>query len=485
MKLFIFLVLVLLIVLLITCTAHLLRHKESIVVNFKKWVFPNSVYPNWYKVIQNGYSIKMADTGITLPNNKFSISFMYNLSAVNGAHNNIFRISNTNNDWGNYGDRIRTLWVNPSDPSFLFVLQTDNNVNESISFPGVELNTSALITFLFNSNTFTMYINNVMKYTKIFNDVIVYPIPSNSTLYIGDKFYPGKGEISIQDFTIYDGILTNEQINTIYIESSSRPDIPKKWVFPNSLYPNWHKVIQNGYSIKMIDTGITLPTKKYSISFMYNLTEKLNNWNLLYRITNTANNNCCNDGDRNSWLSLHPTGTDFVLSVATDGGSSPGMAPGNDYVQFPGIQINTPSFVTLLFDNDIFTMYINNVVSYTKTFNNIHTINPVATLYIGDPWHPSNGTINIQDFTIYDAVLRPDQIKTIYTESTKEGRAKKIQDETARQSKMAEEQRTLQKSAETASTLTKLNNQLDIDIGKNDVMGAENNKNRIQQYKNI
>ena len=220
MKLFIFLVLVLLISLLITYIGDVIKKsKEPIALNFKKWVFPNSAYPNWHRVIKNGYSIKMVDTGITLPTNKYSISFMYKLTALNGGHNNMFRITTTNNDCCNEGDRIRSVWINPNLTSFLLVAAT-NNPNDYTTFPGVSLNTIAFITFLFDNNVFSVYVNGQKTYTYTFNGLR--PIPINSTLYIGDSFYPANGEINIQDFTIYDGVLTNDQINIIYNESTEQ-----------------------------------------------------------------------------------------------------------------------------------------------------------------------------------------------------------------------------------------------------------------------
>lgn len=218
MKLFIFLVLVLLISLIITYVSDVLkkRHKESIELNFKKWVFPLSVYPNWYKIVKNGYSIKMTNTGITLPTNRFSISFMYKLTALNAVNNNMFRITTTDNNCCNEGDRIRAVWIDPNVTSFLLVAAT-NNPNDYTTFPGVPLNTVAFITFLFDNNVFTVYVNGEKTYTYTFNGLR--PIPINSTLYIGDAHYPTNGEIQIQDFTIYDGVLTPDQITIIYNES--------------------------------------------------------------------------------------------------------------------------------------------------------------------------------------------------------------------------------------------------------------------------
>jgi len=220
MKIFIFLVLLLLIVLFFTYVNNVIKlYKEPIELNFKKWVLSNSAHPNWYKVVKNGYSMKMTNTGITLPSNSFSISFIYNLKEKTVGHNNLFRITNTYNNSGNQGDRICGMWVNPNDTSFYIEVET-NTTNIGTNFSGVSLNTVALITLLFNDSVFTMYINNNYANSYIFNGRR--PIPENATLYIGDPFYLGNGEINIQDFTLYDGILTPSQITTIYSESSDQ-----------------------------------------------------------------------------------------------------------------------------------------------------------------------------------------------------------------------------------------------------------------------
>lgn len=193
----------------------------------------------------------------------------------------------------------------------------------------------------------------------------------------------------------------------------------KEWKFPNST--NWYTISQNGYSIKMTDTGITLPTKQYSISFFYNLTAIKPTLTNIFHITNTGNN-CCNAGDRIPAMWVMPNETNFQIKMSTNDN-------GNDGIDIDGVPLNTKALITLLFDNNTFTLYINNDKKISKTFNNIAAINPNAIMYIGDPWHTNNGTINIRDFTIYDTVLTSKQISDNYTtiiiaESKAEAQAK-------------------------------------------------------------
>ena len=363
--------------------------------NLKEWKFPNSI--NWYTVSQNGYSIKMSDTGIKLPTKQYSISFLYNLNATKPSWTNIFHITNTDNNCCDRGDRIPALWVKPNETTFHIRMSTNDSDNDGIDIDASPVNNKILVTFIFDNNIFTMYINNSKKITETFNNIE--EISRNAILYIGDPWYEHNETVNIRDFTIYNGVLTTDQISNIYIGGI------KSWLFSKSI--NWYKVVKNGYSIKMSKTGMLLPAKQYSISFMYNLTGLNPNWNNIFHISNTGNN-CCDGGDRIPALWVKPNETNFYLKFSTNDSGDDGI----DSIEMP---LNTKVLITLLFDNNTVTVYMNNDKKVTKTFNNIAAISGDAILYIGDPWHDNNGTINIRGFTIYDTVLSTNQIANNYT----------------------------------------------------------------------
>ena len=222
MKLFIFLVLVLLISLLITYIGDVIKKsKEPIALNFKKWVFPNSAYPNWYRVIQNGYSIKMVDTGISLPTNKYSISFMYKITGISSVWTNVFHVTNVATaDGGPWGGRNPSLWINPNYTNFHLRFATNGNNSDGFDQVGIApVNTVAFVTFVFNINTVSIYVNGVNKVTSNFNGIN--SIVPTATLYIANP-NEATGFVQLQDFTIYDGVLTNDQINIIYNESTEQ-----------------------------------------------------------------------------------------------------------------------------------------------------------------------------------------------------------------------------------------------------------------------
>ena len=364
--------------------------------NLKEWKFPNSI--NWYTVSQNGYSIKMSDTGITLPTRQYSISFFYNLTATKPSWTNIFHITNTGNNCCNNGDRIPAMWVFPNETRFHIRMSTNDSENDGIDIEGAPVNNKILVTLLFDNNTVTVFINNNKQITKTFNTIAT--VAPNALLYIGDPWQENNRTINIKDFTIYNGILSTDQISNIYIGGM------KSWLFSKSI--DWYKVVKNGYSIKMSDTGLFLPAKQYSISFMYNLTGLNPDWNNVFHITNTGNN-CCSNGDRIPALWVRPNETKFYLRFSTNDSGDDGV----DSIDVANL--NTKVLVSLLFDNNTISVYINNDKKITKTFNNIAAISPNAILYIGDPWHNNNDTIHIRGFTIYDTVLSTNQIANNYT----------------------------------------------------------------------
>ncbi len=244
----------------------------------------------------------------------------------------------------------------------------------------------------------------------------------------------------------------------------------KKWVFPYSIYPNWHRIWKNGYSIKMANTGITLPTSRFSISFMYKLTAQNNEYNNIVHITNTGG-----DDIRCPGIWVRPNETNLHLNHTPSSIDS-----------FEGVPLNTVAFFTFIFNYDIIEFYVNGV-KRTINFNSggvLYKITPEATMYIGNPFHSSNGTIQIQDFTIYDGILTLDQITTIYNESMPTGRKKTESDILDAQLKFANEQRAVQRSSQIASTLKILDTQLKI-TPTFDSSEIANIKNRILQYQNM
>ena len=126
----------------------------------------------------------------------------YNTTGLNNTLNNIFHITNTGNDCCKDGDRAPSLWIKPNDTRFYLKFSTDPNGDDGFdAIDAVALNNKVLVTFVFDNNTVTMYLDNTKKITQTFNNI--HPIKPDATLYIGSPWYENNGTINIRGFTIY------------------------------------------------------------------------------------------------------------------------------------------------------------------------------------------------------------------------------------------------------------------------------------------
>ena len=182
----------------------------------------------------------------------------------------------------------------------------------------------------------------------------------------------------------------------------------KRWKFDQSA--DWYPVVQNGYSIKLSETGMTLPTKKYSFSFMYTYQAISPYWNNIFHFSNDASNY-----SRNPALWVIPGTTDFHLRIATNNSWNDGID--TNHQQMRKINLHEQVLIVMTFDNNVCSIYYDGVKVFSRSFNNIRELQPDATLFIGDPWHWNNGKIKIKDFTLYDGILSPRDIYNTYKET--------------------------------------------------------------------
>ena len=190
----------------------------------KKWSFEES--KSWYKILKGGYKKNFSELGFTTPNSKLSILFLFTNLKGTDYWRNIFRFTNTSNDCCNKGDRIPALWVRPDNNNNFHVrFSTDANGNDGIDtgilFP---MAVPILIGLIFDGNTFTLYYNNIMAYNGTFNNIMARD--STTVLQIADSFYQQDGSLFIKNFTLYDGALTQTDINSVYDKLSQGPEGP-------------------------------------------------------------------------------------------------------------------------------------------------------------------------------------------------------------------------------------------------------------------
>jgi hypothetical protein len=223
---------------------------------------------------------------------------------------------------------------------------------------------------------------------------------------------------------------------------------------------------------------------------MYKLTGLNSTWNNIVHITNSGG-----DDHRCPGIWVRPGETNLHFHYVPSAIDS-----------FEGVGINTEAFFTFVFNKNMIDFYINGVKKSLNIANNgaeLNQILPTAIMYIGNPFHGSNSTINIQDFTLYNDVLTPSQINEIYNNSLPSAR-QKIADAAAKAIANAEEAkkkseiegaaayvidvsnaRVNQQRSQLVMNLDQLKKQLLVDISSNNYIAVQNDKNRIQQYENI
>ena len=187
---------------------------------FTNWNCP--VTNDWYKIAPNGFIVPFSLTGLTTPNSIMSIAFLYdNLQNVQ-RWRNIFRFADNNADQSP-GSRIPALFVTPGRNALHFGFQTSSSTNSNFDSPVLSLNRPYLITLVFTATTFNFYINKTLTITQTYGSIT--GRISSTRLIIGDNILPADGNILIKDFTLYDGALTQTDVNNIYDNLTNMPPL--------------------------------------------------------------------------------------------------------------------------------------------------------------------------------------------------------------------------------------------------------------------
>jgi hypothetical protein len=209
----------------------------------------------------------------------------------------------------------------------------------------------------------------------------------------------------------------NNTFETFEVQDTSVFDIPniKNWKFDNAnttqKWNSWYPLKVNDYKKSFNDLGFTTPNSKMTIVFMFHCQAGFNQWRNIFHFTNTGDN-CCKEGDRVPAMWVFPDGTNkFHIRFSTETGGNDGY----DSVVRPMI----PELVSLVFDDDTFTLYINDAMEHTGTYNKIVKREDACQFYIGDPWHSADNNIFIKNFTLYDGALTATNIRDIYNSMSK------------------------------------------------------------------
>ena len=191
---------------------------------FKKWVCPDT--KDWFTPQIKSY--KFSDLGFTTPNKVMSVSFLLCIIRNDANWRQIFRISNKPNggeivNWNNVNDegRVPGLWIWPNNPTnnpqtnnLHFRFSTNSAPNDGLDTDVfIPMGVPFLITFVINNNNVTNYINNILVKNQNFNNI--HPRISNAILWVCDGAYATQNYF-IKNFTLYDGALSQKDVNDIY-----------------------------------------------------------------------------------------------------------------------------------------------------------------------------------------------------------------------------------------------------------------------------
>jgi len=187
-----------------------------------------------------------------------------------------------------------------------------------------------------------------------------------------------------------------------------------KWTFHDSS-SDWFKLPGKGNEKKYMynDLGFSNTDESFdsiSISFLINIVSGLDKWRCIFHFNNT-DKDCCNFGDRVPAMFVHPDNTTkFHIKYSTD-------TTGNDGID-PNILIPmaTPTLITLVFNKNNFTFYVNGNSVTSIGYTDIYPRNKDTKIYIGDHFdgYGNDGNVLIKNFTIYDGALTETDVKNIY-----------------------------------------------------------------------
>ena len=218
---------------------------ESSLSNIKKWKFHKS--NNWYTIKQGEDSIPFSETGFDTNKPEITIVFLLNNLHGQPYWRNIFHFTNTDHACCEKGDRIPAMWVTPDNTNnFHITISTEGygndwfNTNNNMPF-GIPV----FIAVVVQKQKIQYYVNNILAMEKNYDSYILYRTKTTK-LYIGNPWEQQDGNIHIKDFTLYDGALTQAQINEVY---KSMTDINANKTNDNAEFENdgLQFTIYNGY----------------------------------------------------------------------------------------------------------------------------------------------------------------------------------------------------------------------------------------------
>ena len=185
-------------------------YKPAIQNKVGEWTFPYSV-DTWYYPRPNGFVTSWSNTKIRSIQNMV-ISFSLLITNRDSNWRNIFRITNTNNNCCNAGDRIPALFIWPGQTKLYLRFATTGGGDDGfVGNTQIDLGKEVLIKLIWKQNYCAIIINGKVDIEKYFNTSVPTTTPNtNAYLYISDKDHPSTG-YAIKNLKIKDDILDSDR----------------------------------------------------------------------------------------------------------------------------------------------------------------------------------------------------------------------------------------------------------------------------------
>ena len=385
--------------------------------NIPKWKYdkttPTQKWDEWCGIKQNGFVQSCKDLGLTTPNSKMTIVFMFRCQYVFNNWRNIFHFTDGDDITGNYGkigDRIPAMWIYPSqhvptggEYALHIRFGTKSSFNDGYDYTVVRpLDSQEFFSLVFDDDTFAFYMNGTLIFSAKYS-----PIEKRkeyTRMFIGDPWHHTEG-LLIKNFTIYNGALSAKNISEVYnkimngpvgIEGTAANLIKLATNFHNDPKPCWvYEKTQNKYSLislmKYPWSALNIPdNNNMAFSFWINLGDDVNSEAIRADFFYLKVLDC------SCWMSIKP---DKTLSY--------GNLQNNRFFMPIGPQDTT--WITVSFRPGGQEIFLNGVLTHSSTVPVTDPNNVGSGLYLT----PRKGVF-IKDLMFYDHSLSEKVVGILY-----------------------------------------------------------------------
>jgi hypothetical protein len=148
-----------------------------------------------------------------------TISFWMNLTSLNANWSNIFQVSNQNVACCNSGNRVPALWIEPNSTQMYLACDLNSQANTTYNFNGLAVNVPAFLTFVFQNQKVSFYMNGNLVVSYNFASPLIGAVP-DAYFYLGCP-WNYTGNFQVQNFSIYNEALSSSDVSNLYSNNNS------------------------------------------------------------------------------------------------------------------------------------------------------------------------------------------------------------------------------------------------------------------------